>query len=160
MCQDYLMITLWKAFHCDLFVFFSIPIFLHLLLWWSTLAELSHCRPLDPFSPSPVECVWGCGPHRVGGAAAWAQSTQRAPPEIGGSLEEWTICTKRDEGTCPCRTGKCAKYRRTPSGIPAWTRREKKLLDNRRFTYLQYKQRSHYCVIGSNHYKDISISVT
>lgn len=100
----------------------------------SMLAVISHCHPLHQSSPSPVECGWGCGPRRAGGAAAWAQSTRRAAPERACGPEECTICRKRYEGTYPSHTGRCGRYRRTLSGIPAWTEREKKVKTIHRFT--------------------------
>lgn len=82
----------------------------------------------DCSSPSPVGCGRLCGPHRAGGAAAWARSPRWAPPHWASSLEECTICMWTALGTCWSRTGRCARYRRRASGIPAWTARQKNKL--------------------------------
>lgn len=134
----------------------------------STLAVISCCRPLDRPSPSPVECGWGCGPHRAGGSAAWARSPQRAPPDWACRPEECTICRKWERGTCSSHTGRCARYRRTLSGIPAWTGRQRKQVKTNTFTVIEYvhvhwftqwvctaEHRTNHCVIGSLSWKVI-----
>lgn len=90
-----------------------------------TLAVTSCCRSQDLSSPSPAECGWGFYPHKAEEAAVWTPAPGTAAPSRACSRGECTICIARCIEICPNHTGRYERCRRTMSGIPTWTGKQK-----------------------------------
>lgn len=66
----------WPSWLCHSFVFCAYHSFCICNFNSPMSAANSCCHPLDQSSPNPVECGWGCGPHRAGVSTVWALSPQ------------------------------------------------------------------------------------